>query len=112
MGGADLSQLHAWLLIHTLTLTRQRGDTSCCCRDTRSCTHTQTCALTLTCARTLNLYKYISGTSMNPSVDSGVNVPVAHVCFCTFHVFRLIFLFFEKVSPVVVILSDPEENKL
>lgn len=50
VGGAELSPLHAWLLIRTLTLTRQRGDTSRRCRGAAA-------AAADTCASTWNLYK-------------------------------------------------------
>lgn len=83
MGGADLSQLHAWLLIHTLTLTRQRGDTCAAAGPplrTRSCTHMQTGVPTLTCARTFNLCNYISDTPVNVSVDSHINHFLSVTC--------------------------------
>lgn len=110
MGGADLSQLHAWLVIHTLTLTRQRGDTSRCCRGTTTDTlvHTHADVRTLTCACTLSLYKPISDMPMNVSVDSHIYRAQTFPS----RVSAWLFSVFENVKPVIVNVSNPEENKL
>lgn len=89
MGGAELSQLHAWLLIRTLTLTRQRGDTSRRCRGaaTDTLVHTHACTCT------------------HPHVGTYIKSVLTyfrHAC-CIF--------FFKKVIIMSTLKgSDPEDN--